>query len=105
MDLDQEPGASWHPDSRYEARPALLTENTAPRGSASTAVLPTEVSKGETTTSPPSRAALSAADSTSSTQKSTLQCADMSSGERSSLIGTITPTTSRETGCSGSPPT
>src|SRR3712207_9426572 len=88
-------------DSPYAPGPTLLTENTAPWGSARTAVLPTDVAKGDTMTSPPSSAALSAAASTSSTQKSTLQCACTSSEDRSPLIGTITPITSRETGCSG----
>src|SRR5919202_5935737 len=58
--------------SRYAREPTLVTENTAPWGSARTAVLPTEVAKGDISTPPPSSATLSAATSTSSTQKSTL---------------------------------
>src|SRR5215203_1620527 len=77
-----------------------VTEKVAPAGSASTAVLPIGVSEGATTVVPFSLSAVAAATSTSCTQKSTLQCAG-------ALPATsdIVATTSRETGCSGSPPT
>jgi hypothetical protein len=78
----------------------LLTENETPCGSASTAVLPTGASNGPATGLPPSSAAFATVASTSSTQKSALQY-----GGASPLAGAMTATTSRETGCSGSPPT
>jgi phosphopantetheinyl transferase (holo-ACP synthase) len=82
-----------------------VTENTAPCGSARTALLIPGISSGGTTTLPPSRTASSAAASVLSTQKSTLQCACTSALDPPPPIGTITATTSRGTGCWGSPPT
>lgn len=78
---------------------------TAPARSASTAVLPIGISKGGATTLPPSWPALSVAASTPSTQKSTLQCDGASWADRSGSIGDMIATTSRDTGCCGSPPT
>ena len=57
------------------------------------------MSNGGATTEPPSFAARSAVASASSTQRSTLQLGGPSAA------GIITATVSRDTGCSGSPPT
>jgi hypothetical protein len=79
--------------------PTRLIENTAPAGSARTAVLPIGMSNGATTARPPASSAADVAASTSWTQKSTPQRAGPSSA------AAMVATTSRETGCSGSPPT
>src|SRR5215208_1827118 len=113
VDPDVRDGRQLHgrvPSRRLDRRPVrpphetagadqttLLTENTAPAGSASTAVRPTPVSEGGIRTLPPSSPARVATASASWTQKSGVQAA------ASPCI--ITATTSRGTGCWGSPPT
>ena len=77
-----------------------LTEKVAPAGSASTASRNGPASSGPATTEPPSPVARAAAASASAIQKSTLQCAASPAPARAS-----TATTSRDTGCSGTPPT
>src|SRR5215208_2147870 len=113
VDGDVRDGRQLHgrvPSRRLDRRPVrpphqtagadqtnLLTENTAPAGSASTAVRPTPVSDGGISTRPPSSALRAATASASWTQKSGVQLASSPS--------IIAATTSRGTGCCGSPPT
>src|SRR5215208_3490654 len=73
-----------------------LIENSAPAGSANAAFLPTGLGVTGSTTRPPSSSARATARSASVIQKSGLQ--------RGGPPSTITATTSRGTGCEGSPP-
>ena len=77
----------------------VLTLKTAPCGSPSTAVLAIGESAAGTTTRPPCSSAVETAASVSATQKSTCHSAGAPSG-----AGAIPATTSRDTGCVGSPP-
>jgi len=86
-------------EHRALSRTALI-ENGAPCGSASTAIRLMDVSKGAASTRPPSSAALAAVASTSLSHRFTPQPAAPSPGTADMVA-----TTSRETGCWGSPPT
>ena len=77
----------------------MLTEKTAPPGSAMTASREIAVSNGPATTVPPRPGAAAAIASASSTQKFTTHAAGRPKA------GAMTATTSRGTGCPGSPPT